>query len=58
MDKKRALRINLLVIAVILLLVLILFFAAGMTPRRISPNAGVLEGFEPAVTTQAPTEAD
>lgn len=56
MDKKRMLRMNVLVIALVLLLTLVLFLASEAVPRKITPNAGILEGFEPAVTTQSPAD--
>lgn len=56
MEKKRALLLNVLVIAALLLLCLALLAVTKLTPRRIEINAGPLEmEFEPAVTTQAPS---
>lgn len=54
MEKKRALMVNVLAIAVILLLIAAAMLFTKLTPRQITPNAGVLEGFEPAQTTEAP----
>jgi len=57
MDKKRVLMTNAAAIAVVLLLVLVVFALTKMLPQRqITPNAGVLGGFEPAVT--APAQGD
>lgn len=59
MDKKRVLMVNAAVIAAVLLLVAAVFLVSRLTPQRqITPNAGVLGGFEPAVTTQAPAEGE
>jgi len=54
MEKKRALMVNGLTIAAVLLLIVGVWLATELMPRKITPNAGVLEGFEPAQTTQQP----
>lgn len=57
MDKKRVLMTNAAAIVVVVLLVLAVFALTKMLPQRqITPNAGVLGGFEPAVT--APAQGD
>lgn len=53
MEKKRAMMVNVLVIAAILLLSLVLLIVSKIVPRRVTPDAGPLEmEFEPAVTTE------
>lgn len=57
MDKKRALMVNGLTIAAVLLLIVAVWLLAALTPRKITPTGGVLEGFEPVQSTQAPEGA-
>ena len=54
MEKKRALLVNGLTIIIVLLLIAAAGLAVKLMPRKITPNAGVLEGFEPVQMTQAP----
>lgn len=57
MDRKRVLMMNAAVIAAVFMLALAALFVSELLPQRqITPNAGVLGGFEPAVTTAAPAE--
>lgn len=43
MDKKRALKVNLITIAVVLALILAAVLVTAFTPRKITPNAGPIE---------------
>ena len=54
MDKKRVILINAAVIAAVLLLAIGAMVLSELLPKTIQPTAGVLEGFEPIVTTDAP----